>query len=277
MRVANATFSDSGDYECVVESAVGAISFKTQVTIQGPPGPPGGVQVMTIQKHSFTLQWTDGATHGMPVYSYSVSGRTNWNHTWTVIAKGVRAREIDRFTGRKEADIEITLTPWSNYEFRVNAWNELGAGPPSAPSPKYHTVKDRPNVAPRNVGGGGGKIGDLTITWTALRPDEQHAAGIHYKVFWKRYNEQVEFQSAVLKEFGNTNRAVVQIEPTFYYTQYLVKVQAINEVGPGPISEEALVFSAEDMPQVAPQLVVARSYNSTGIVKIQGVPLSVKS
>ncbi|ENN74113.1 hypothetical protein D910_11524 [Dendroctonus ponderosae] len=265
LRVANATFSDSGDYECVVESAVGAISFKTLVTVQGPPGAPGGVQVMTIQKHSFTLQWTDGATRGMPVYSYSVSGRTNWNNTWTVIAVGVRAREIDRFTGRKEADIEITLTPWSNYEFRVNAWNELGAGPPSVPSPKYHTVKDRPKVAPRNVGGGGGKIGDLTITWTPLRPDEQHAAGIHYKVFWKRYNEQVEFQSEELKEFGNTNKAVVQIEPTFYYTQYLVKVQAINEIGPGPISEEALVFSAEDMPQVAPQLVVARSFNSTAL------------
>ncbi|KAL1492741.1 hypothetical protein ABEB36_010948 [Hypothenemus hampei] len=265
LRIANATFSDSGDYECIVESAVGAIYFRTHVTVQGPPGPPGGVQVQTIQKDSFTLQWTDGATHGMPIYSYSISGRTNWNHTWITLAVGVRARELDRFTGRKEADVEITLIPWSNYEFRVSAWNELGTGPYSAPSPKYHTVKDRPRVAPRNVGGGGGKIGDLTITWQPLKSDEQHAPGIHYKVFWKRYNDQIEFQSTVLKEFGNTNKAVVQIEPKYYYTQYLVKVQAINEIGPGPISQEALVYSAEDMPQVAPQLVVAVSFNSTAL------------
>lgn len=66
------------------------------MTVQGPPGPPGGVQVMTIQKNAFTLQWTDGATHGMPVYSYSISGRTNWNNTWINLAVGVRAREIDR-------------------------------------------------------------------------------------------------------------------------------------------------------------------------------------
>ncbi|XP_066248303.1 contactin [Euwallacea similis] len=265
LRIANSTFSDSGDYECLIESAVGVISSKTRVVVQGPPGPPGGVQVMSMQKNSFVLQWTDGATHGMPVYSYSISGRTNWNNTWVTVAVGVRAREIDRFTGRKEADVEVSLTPWSNYEFRIRAWNELGQGPYSAPSPKYHTLKDRPRIAPRQLGGGGGKIGDLTITWNSLRPEEQHAPGIHYKVFWKRYNDQLEFQSEVLKEFGSINKAVVQIEPKFYYTKYLVKVQAINEIGPGPISAEALIFSAEDMPQVAPQLVLAKSYNSTAL------------
>lgn len=265
LRINNATFSDSGDYECIVQSAVGAISVKIHVIVQGPPGPPGGVQVVNILKNAFILQWTDGATHGMPIYSYSISGRTNWNNTWVDLARGVRAREIDRYTGRKEAEIEITLIPWSFYEFRVSAWNELGPGPYSAPSPKHQTLKDKPRVPPSNIGGGGGKIGDLTIKWTPLRQDQQHAPGIHYKVFWKRFNDQVEFQSTVLKEFGNINTAVVQIEPKYYYTQYFVKVQAINEIGAGPISEEALVYSAEDMPIIAPQFVVGKSYNSTAL------------
>lgn len=265
LRINNSTFSDSGDYDCIVQSPVGVISYRTAVVVQGPPGPPGGVQVITIQKNSFTLQWTDGATNGKLIYTYSISGRTSWNSTWVVLAIGVRARDIDRYTGRKEAVVDMNLTPWAFYEFRVSAWNELGAGPYSAPSPKYQTLRDRPRIAPSNVGGGGGKIGDLTVTWTPLRPEQQHAPGIHYKVFWKRYKEQVEFQSTVLEEFGNVGTAVVQIEPKYYYTQYLVKVQAINEIGPGPISEEALVYSAEDMPQVAPQLVVAMSYNSTAL------------
>ncbi|XP_050293568.1 contactin isoform X2 [Anthonomus grandis grandis] len=265
LRISNATFSDSGDYECVVQSAVGTISVKSHVTVQGPPGPPGGVQAMSIQKHAFTLEWTDGATHGSPIYSYSILGRTNWNRKWVVLAVGVRAHEVDRFTGRKRADVDLKLTPWSSYEFRVAGWNELGPGAYSEPSPKYHTLKDIPRVAPKNVRGGGGKIGDLTITWTPLTPEEQHAPGIHYKVFWKRNNEQIEFQTLVLKEFGNTNTAVVQIEPKYYYTEYIVKVQAINELGEGPISQEAVIYSAEDMPQVAPQQVVARSYNSTAL------------
>lgn len=76
------------------------------------------------------------------------------------------AKEVNRYTGRKEALLDNVLSPWSTYEFRVSAANILGYGYPSSPSPQYHTPPDKPRVAPRNVGGGGGKIGDLTISWT---------------------------------------------------------------------------------------------------------------
>lgn len=88
-------------------------------------------------------------------------------------------------------------------------------------------------MVPNNIGGGGGKIGDLTITWTPLRPDEQYASGIYYKVFWKRKDYETEFQSLALKEYGNVGKAVVHIQPEYFYTEYIVKVQAINDIGEG--------------------------------------------
>lgn len=153
LRITNTSFSDSGEYECVVKSAVGRIFSKARVIIEGPPGPPGGLQVITIQKKSATLQWTDGAMHGSPISYYTISGRTNWNQTWVNISHYVRATEIDRNTGRKEAIIDNILTPFSVYEFRVSAWNDLGMGAPSQPSPKHSTPPERPFIAPRNVGG----------------------------------------------------------------------------------------------------------------------------
>ncbi|EDX11593.1 GD19724, partial [Drosophila simulans] len=57
--------------------------------------------------------------------------------------------------------------------------------------------------------------------------------------------------------------AVVNIPLNNYYTEYEVKVQAINNVGKGPESEIAVIHSAEDMPQVAPQKPIALAYNST--------------
>lgn len=80
-------------------------------------------------------------------------------------------------SGRKEATIENVLTPWSVYEFRVAAWNAIGMGVPSAPSPKHSTPPDRPYVFPQNIAGGGGKRGDLTIRWDPLRNDQQNAPG----------------------------------------------------------------------------------------------------
>ncbi|RZB39944.1 contactin [Asbolus verrucosus] len=271
LSIINATFTDSGEYECIVKSAVGKISSKSVVVIEGPPGPPGGVQV-TIQRSSVTLTWTDGATHGSQINSYTISGRTNWNQTWVNVSHGVFATEIDRYTGKKEAIIENILTPWSVYEFRVAAWNSWGMGPSSAPSPRHSTPPDRPYIAPYNIGGGGGKIGDLTITWSPLKSEEQNGPGIYYKIFWKLKDQEAEFQTLYLKKFGNTGMAVVSIDKDNYYTEYIVKVQAINDIGPGPISHEVTVYSAEDMPHVAPQLVVARSYNSTAL-NVSWVPI----
>lgn len=58
---------------------------------------------------------------------------------------------------------------------------------------------------------------------------------------------------------------VVPVPNNFYYTKYLVKVQALNEIGEGPQSTPVEIYSAEDMPQAAPQGVAARAFNSTSL------------
>lgn len=145
--------------------------------------------------------------------------------TWRNLTEGVQAVEIDRFTNRKRAEVYIPLTPWSTYEFKVAAWNELGMSELSPPSPRQSTPATRPYQAPSNVGGGGGKKGDLTITWTPLRPDEQNGPGIHYKIFFKQKDQDAEFQHLVLRDKGNTGKAVVHVKPEYFYRQYIVRVQ----------------------------------------------------
>lgn len=261
LTVHNTSMRDAGDYECVVKSAVNEISSKTSVSIEGAPGAPGGVQVIQISKTKAIIEWVDGSHNGRAIRYYNILGRTNWNRTWVNVSTHVQAREVDRYTSRQQAEV-VNLTPWSAYEFSVTAVNDLGIGTPSAPSPIYSTYEDKPYIAPRNVGGGGGKIGDLTITWDPLLPQEQHSHGIHYKVFWK-FKGAIEWASDEIKKQDHMGVAVVNIPLNNYYTEYEVKVQAINSVGKGPESEIAVIHSAEDMPQVAPQKPIALAYNST--------------
>lgn len=265
LSVFNVSLRDSGEYECVAKSSVNQISSKSNVVVLGPPGAPGGVKVIEIHRTTARLEWLDGTDNGRPINFYHILGRTNWNKTWVTVSEDVIAHEIDRYTGRKQAEIS-NLTPWSGYEFSVCGVNDLGIGEPSAPSPLYNTINDKPYIYPRNLTGGGGKIGDLSLRWTALKPQEQNAHGIHYKIFWRLHddkNDNGEWASEVLKEHGNVNRAVVHIPLPNYYTRYDVKVQAINDVGMGPESPWVTIFSAEDMPQVAPQQPIATGFNST--------------
>lgn len=48
MDIYNASFSEGGDYECIVKSPVGKIASKTSIIIEGPPGPPGNILVIFL-------------------------------------------------------------------------------------------------------------------------------------------------------------------------------------------------------------------------------------
>ncbi|XP_075218988.1 contactin [Lycorma delicatula] len=274
LEIHNITFAEAGDYECIVKSAVGRISTKTNVIVEGPPGPPGGVQADII-KTSAVIYWTDGATNGRPVTHYIISGRTNWNSTWFNVSEEVIALEVNRYNGRKKAQIENVLVPWSTYEFRVSAANMLGYGIPSAPSPMYNTPPAIPTIAPSKVSGGGGKIGELTITWKPLDRKDQNGPGVYYIVYWRLRGHEKEFQSVNLRHAGGSiSSTVVRIELDKYYTKYDVKVQAGNKEGIGPESKAEVIYSAEDMPQVAPQQVSARSFNSTAL-NVSWIPIDL--
>ena len=265
LTITNITLLDSGNYECVAKSAVNQISSKSEVIVMGPPGMPGGIRVIDINKKEATLEWIDGATNGRPILFYNILGRTNWNKTWVNITEGVEGQEVDRYNGRRRAEIE-NLTPYCSYEFSVAAVNDLGVGQQSHPSPSHNTLHDKPYLAPRNVGGGGGKIGDLTLTWDPLPPQEQNSPGIHYKIFYRLHgkNGSSEWASRILKKEGNVGQTVIHFEKLdHYYTKYDVKVQPINDIGIGPESNTSIIYSAEDMPQVAPQQTLARGFNST--------------
>lgn len=80
--IINITFADTGDYTCIVKSAVGQINSTTKLIVQGPPGAPGGIQVVFITGRSVTLRWTDSTVNGKPITMYTLMARTNWNQTW---------------------------------------------------------------------------------------------------------------------------------------------------------------------------------------------------
>ena len=79
-----------------------------------------------------------------------------------------------------------------------------------------------------------------------------------------------DFQQKTLRNLGNVGLYVVRINRKYYYTTYEVKVQVFNDMCEepecqGPVSDPVEIYSAEDMPQVAPTKVGARPFNSTAI------------
>lgn len=116
---------------------------------------------------------------------------------------------------------------------------------------------------------------NVFLQFQPLPPQDQNGPGIYYKIFWRRNGTNREFQSRELREYGNVGAAVVRIESEYYYTEYEVKVQAINSIGKGPESAIHVIYSAEEMPLAAPQQVSARSFNSTAL-NVSWIPIPMR-
>jgi hypothetical protein len=188
LRLNNITLSEAGEYVCTVKTSVGKNFARTRLQVYGPPAAPGAVLAEELTATSAKIHWSDGSDNGRRIWAYMIEGRTNHNSTWIPIAnitdyynQYVTSRE----SGRKITQLKEVLSPWSSYEFRVSAINDLGLGPPSDPSPQYNTDKAVPFKAPANVGGGGGKAGTLTITWDPLPPQDWNAPEVWYRIYYK--------------------------------------------------------------------------------------------
>lgn len=264
LRITNITFAEAGEYVCEVRTSVGTADAHTELIVHGPPSGTGAVLAEELSATSAKIMWSDGSDNGRRVLAYTVEGRTNHNPMWQPLAQYVTNFNVEPSTGRRSIFIHNVLSPWSTYEFRVIAINELGAGMPSEPSPQYNTEKERPFKAPTNVAGGGGKAGTLTITWDPLRPQEWNAPEIWYQILFKSEGE-IDYRKKDLRTLGNVGMYTASVGEENYFKPYIVRVQAKNPVGEGPLSEEVLVYSAESMPQVQPSLVKAFPFNSTAL------------
>ncbi|XP_040571897.1 contactin [Lepeophtheirus salmonis] len=286
LKIYNISYAEAGKYICIVDSAVGRITAESQVIIHGPPGPPGSVSAVSLSSKSGTIIWTDGAIYGSQIKYYRIEGRTRDNSTFTTLKDYAEAQEITylgrkpKVHGRRQYKIIDQLSPYSAYQFRVTAYNDLGLGEHSEPSPIYNTLPDKPTKTPTNIRGGGGHTRDLTIKWDALSKQDQNGPGVFYRIYYRRtgIDPEWDFQQKTLTDLGNINIYVINIQRKYFFTTYEVKIQVFNDLCQepkceGPISDPVEIYSAEDLPQVAPTRVGARPFNSTAI-RVTWLPIS---
>ncbi|XP_043943377.1 contactin-1 [Protopterus annectens] len=254
--IKNAQLKHAGRYTCTAQTIVDHASAFADVTVRGPPGPPGGVRVEEIQDTSVTLTWSHGTANGSPISKYTIQAKNMLSEDW----KDVKT-EPSTIEGNMEMAKVIDLIPWMDYEFRIIATNTLGTGDPSLPSPKIRTLEAAPTVAPSDVSGGGGTNRELTITWTPLSREYHYGNNFGYIVAFKPHSE-TEWRKATITnpELGRYVHKDDSMAPT---TLFEVKVKAYNNKGSGPYSLTAVIYSAEDAPTEAPTRVNAKVLSSS--------------
>ncbi|CAG5132278.1 unnamed protein product, partial [Candidula unifasciata] len=287
LYIISAQFRNEGEYTCVVSTVTGSISQKAMIKVKGPPGEPGGVHARVnpssdIPFGKVQIWWKEGENHYYPVHKYAIEFQTHYDdehgYKWNLLTADIPVESLynDDYKEWLIYEVKEGLSPGTEYRFRVKAGNnQIGYGPPSEiPSIWYKTISAPPIYSPDNLRGGGGSVGELHIVWDPLPRTLWGGTSMQYWLHYRQKNERN--PDGKWQSVPNLTSTVYNaiVGPDLYYTPYEVKVQAENELGKGPNSSIAVVYSAEDMPSnVAPKFIQANAVNGTaGIVEWEPIP-----
>ncbi|XP_068950931.1 contactin-1 isoform X1 [Petaurus breviceps papuanus] len=258
LLIKNAQLKHAGRYTCTAQTIVDNSSASADLVVRGPPGPPGGVRIEDIRDTSVALTWSRGSDNHSPISKYSIQTKTILSDDW----KDAKT-DPPNIEGNMESARAVDLIPWMEYEFRVVATNILGTGEPSLPSNRIKTEGAAPNVAPSDVGGGGGSNRELTITWVPLSREYHYGNNFGYIVAFKPFGGK-EWKKVTVTN-PDIGRYVHKDETMSPSTEFQVKVKAFNSKGDGPFSLTAVIYSAQDAPGEAPTDVSIKVLSSSEI------------
>ncbi|XP_039305921.1 Down syndrome cell adhesion molecule-like protein Dscam2 isoform X4 [Solenopsis invicta] len=261
---------DSGRYFCIASNAYGRDEMTVHLYIQEPPDFPRNLHVIEKGSRHINLGWTTSQDGNSPITQYIIEYKTEsevWHdHTFHTTVPGTRAR--GHVSG---------LRPAVTYQFRMYADNELGRSQASDIL-ETTTEGEKPGGPPRNLKVEPISSTEFNVTWDPPDHDLWNGEILGYHVGYKEHRlgaEQYTYKTverristaSVALGLARTSMPGRQHHLTNLkkFTRYSVVVQAFNALGPGPMTQEFVASTLEDVPSSPPQDVRCTALSSTSL------------
>ncbi|XP_011880275.1 PREDICTED: Down syndrome cell adhesion molecule-like protein Dscam2 isoform X2 [Vollenhovia emeryi] len=261
---------DSGRYFCIASNAYGRDEMTVHLYIQEPPDFPRNLHVIEKGSRHINLGWTTSQDGNSPITQYIIEYKTEsevWHdHTFHTTVPGTRAR--GHVSG---------LRPAVTYQFRMYADNELGRSQASDIL-ETTTEGEKPGGPPRNLKVDPISSTEFNVTWDPPDHDLWNGEILGYHVGYKEHRlgaEQYTYKTverristaSVALGLARTSMPGRQHHLTNLkkFTRYSVVVQAFNALGPGPMTQEVVASTLEDVPSSPPQDVRCTALSSMSL------------
>ncbi|XP_036926812.1 receptor-type tyrosine-protein phosphatase delta isoform X13 [Sturnira hondurensis] len=220
----------SANYTCVAMSTLGVIEAIAQITVKALPKPPGTPVVTESTATSITLTWDSGNPE--PVSHYIIQHKPKNSEE--------PYKEIDGVATTRYS--VAGLSPYSDYEFRVVAVNNIGRGPPSEPV-LTQTSEQAPSSAPRDVQAR--MLSSTTILVQWKEPEEPNGQIQGYRVYYTM--DPTQHVNNWMKH-NVADSQITTIGNLVPQKTYSVKVLAFTSIGDGPLSSDIQVITQTGVP-----------------------------
>ncbi|XP_015927182.1 fibronectin type-III domain-containing protein 3A [Parasteatoda tepidariorum] len=217
----------------------------------GSPDAPQNIQITPRSAHVVFISWTEPANNGAIITEYRLECRCN-------------EKDFDMVYSGPQCNTEVkSLIPATLYHFQVQAVNSAGVGPFSDVI-SCQTLPSSPGVISTATIKISVAASSISLSW---KEPNNHGSPI------LSYN--VEVGDVLYTTEGD--KSEICIEGLVPETQYKVRVQAINSVGPGPFSSPMKIVT-RGLPPLPPLLECSGcSHNSLRLKWGDGKNLDLKN
>ncbi|XP_034003073.1 protein tyrosine phosphatase receptor type Fa isoform X4 [Trematomus bernacchii] len=220
----------SANYTCVAISSLGMIETTAQIIVKALPRPPTSLIVTETTATSVTLTWDSGNPE--PVSYYVIQ---------------YRAKVSDN--GFQEVDGVATtrysiggLSPFSEYEFRVMAVNNVGRGPPSG-IVDTRTSEQAPSSPPLHIQARMLSSSTMLVQWET--PEEPNGQIRGYRVY---YSSEHDAPLSAWQKHNTDDSMLTTISGLTADITYSLRVLGFTSVGDGPPSEVLQIKTQQGVP-----------------------------
>ncbi|KAG8200003.1 hypothetical protein JTE90_006241 [Oedothorax gibbosus] len=243
--IKGASRSDSALYTCTASNEFGNDQTNIQLVVQEPPSPPLEVSVKEKSSRTVTLSWSPTFSGNSPVTRYIVQmGNSSKEGSYSQLKQIV-------VSGSEISAVVRGLIPATSYQFRILAENALGMSEHSEVTTVV-TDEEVPGAPPLDVSVQPTGSQSLKVTWRAPRKDLQYGAIHGYYIGYKVADTTDQYQYKNVE--ATSDQELSYLTNLRRLTKYKVIVQAYNNIGAGPRSDEVAATTLEAAPPTSPLL-----------------------
>ncbi|XP_075688765.1 receptor-type tyrosine-protein phosphatase F isoform X9 [Rhinoderma darwinii] len=221
---------ESANYTCVAISSLGMIEAVAQITVKALPKPPVAVTVTETTATSVTLTWDSGNPEPLSYYVIQYKPK----------ALEGSFQEVD---GVATTRYSIGgLSPYSEYEFRIIAVNNIGRGPPSEVV-EAQTGEQAPSGPPLRVQARMLSASTMIVQWDP--PEEANGQIRGFRVY---YTTDPHLTFNMWQKHNVVGSLLTTIAGLTTGITYSIRVLAFTSVGDGPPSDMVQVKTQQGVP-----------------------------
>lgn len=240
---------DSALYTCIVTNKFGSDETNIQLVVQESPSAPVEVKVKETTSRTILVQWSPSFTGNSIITKYIIHYKNlsaNWKDS---------VQKISVSGGDHSATIR-GLTPSTTYNIKILAENNLGMSDPSE-TVTGTTEEEVPGGPPLDVKVQATGSQSLKVTWKPPRKELQYSVIQGYYIGYKIFDSSDSYQYKNVEATEGMTEETTYLTNLKRLTKYIVIVQAYNNVGAGPRSDEVYATTFEAAPPTSPVLVAS--------------------